>query len=155
MNKYYLAYGSNLNLNQMYIRCEGAKVVGTTILKDYRLVYKGSLPGYSYLTIEPCKGSYVPLGIYKINSIDEKGLDIYEGYPELYYKDYIDVTINEKKQKALIYVMNDEFEYNLPAHFYVETCKKGYKDFGFDKKILEDAYMYTLENLKNEEIKCK
>jgi len=72
MSKYYLAYGSNLNLNQMYKRCDNAKVVGTAILKDYRLVYKGSADSYAYLTIEECEGSYVPLGTYKISKKDEK-----------------------------------------------------------------------------------
>lgn len=153
MKKYYLAYGSNLNLNQMYIRCGDAKVVGTTILKDYRLVYKGSQEGYSYLTLEPNEGSYVPLGIYKISSKDEQKLDIYEGYPELYYKKYIDVELNGKMEKALIYIMRNEYEKHLPAYFYLECCKQGYRDFGFDEKILEDAYMYTLENLENKVIK--
>ena len=49
---YYLAYGSNLNLYHMSNMSEGARVVGTTILKGYRLVFKGSAEGYAYLTIE-------------------------------------------------------------------------------------------------------
>lgn len=34
LKKYYLAYGSNLNLEHMAHRCPNAKVVGTTILEN-------------------------------------------------------------------------------------------------------------------------
>ena len=39
--KYYLAYGSNLNIRQMQMRCPGAKPVGTMVLEDYELLFKG------------------------------------------------------------------------------------------------------------------
>ena len=55
MKKYYLAYGSNLNIRQMKFRCPTAKIVGTAIIKDYELLYKGSKTG-SYLTIEKKEG---------------------------------------------------------------------------------------------------
>lgn len=38
MNKYYLAYGSNLSMAQMAQRCPDAVYVGTAELKDYRLL---------------------------------------------------------------------------------------------------------------------
>ena len=41
MGKYYLAYGSNLYYEQMRSRCRDNSVVGSTILKDYRLAFKG------------------------------------------------------------------------------------------------------------------
>ena len=41
MSKYYLAYGSNLNTRQMAHRCPTAVVVGTAVIKDYRLKFKG------------------------------------------------------------------------------------------------------------------
>jgi len=45
MKKYYIAYGSNLNVQQMRYRCPGARVVGTSVIKDYQLLYKGSKTG--------------------------------------------------------------------------------------------------------------
>ena len=59
-------------------------------------------------------------------------LDSYEGYPTLYSKIYIPVKINNKKKKALIYIMNDDFDYHIPSIEYIKTCMEGYKDFGFD-----------------------
>ena len=56
-NKLYIAYGSNLNLPQMAKRCPAAKVVGTSEIKDYALVFRGSGHG-AVATIEPCVGSF-------------------------------------------------------------------------------------------------
>ena len=62
-NFYYLAYGSNLNLYNMSNMSEGARVVGTTRLNGYRLVFKGKTNEYAYLTIEEYPGASVPIGI--------------------------------------------------------------------------------------------
>ena len=35
----------------------------------------------------------------------------YEGYPELYSKFYIPIKINKKEINALIYIMNEGFDY--------------------------------------------
>ena len=40
--RYYIAYGSNLNIDQMSYRCPGAKVVGTSEIPDFQLLFKGS-----------------------------------------------------------------------------------------------------------------
>lgn len=146
--KYYLAYGSNLNLDQMSYRCPTAKPIGKTILKDYRLVYKGKSDDYAYLTIEKCEDSSVPLGIFEISYFDMLSLDIYEGYPTFYSKCYIPIKIGNKTKKALIYVMNENFDYHLPKLKYIETCLKGYKCFGFDSTILSKALNDSINNLQ-------
>ena len=43
--KKYIAYGSNLNLEQMAFRCPTAKVVGKSELKDYELLFRGGRRG--------------------------------------------------------------------------------------------------------------
>lgn len=147
--KYYLAYGSNLNINQMINRCPYSRIIGTTILNNYRLIYKGMDNGFGYLTIEKYNDSIVPLGIYLVSYIDIKNLDKYEGYPFVYSKKYIPITINNKEYNALIYIMNEQYEYCLPSQKYIDICKEGYEDFEFDKKILERALDDTINNLTN------
>ena len=100
--RYYLAYGSNLNIRQMKYRCPSARVVGTAELKDYRLLFKGSKTG-SYLTVEPDDGMKVPVGVWEVSSEDETALDRYEGFPDFYYKKelILDITgIRTKGQNA-------------------------------------------------------
>ena len=145
--KYYLAYGSNLNLKQMAFRCPGAKPIGTINLKDYRLVYKGGMDNFSYLTIEKCEGYNVPLGLFEVSFLDIYFLDKYEGYPKFYSKYYIPIRINNEDKKALIYVMNQGFDYHIPSEEYVKTCMNGYDYFGFDKTILDKALTDTIENI--------
>lgn len=145
--KYYLAYGSNLNLKQMKYRCPSAKPIGNIILNDYRLVYKGSENFNAYLTIEKCTGYSVPLGVFKISDIDIFSLDIYEEYPDFYSKYYIPIKIGSKEVNALIYAMNDYFDYHIPSYKYVRECLQGYKDFGFNKSVLAKALINTIDNL--------
>ncbi len=146
--KYYLAYGSNLNLNQMNYRCLGAKPIGSVTLNDYRLVYKGGADSFSYLTIEKCEGYNVPLGLFEVSPFDIFSLDKYEGYPTFYSKFYIPIKIGGKNKKALIYIMNENFDYHLPSSQYIETCEDGYNDFGFDRSILDKAYIDTVNNME-------
>ena len=37
--RYYVAYGSNLNIPQMRFRCPSARIIGTSEISDYRLLF--------------------------------------------------------------------------------------------------------------------
>ena len=141
MKRYYIAYGSNLNVGQMKYRCPKAKIVGTAVLENNTLYFRGSKTG-SYLTIEPEIGANVPAAIWEITPTDELSLDRYEGYPTFYYKyNYtLDVTSLDKKKveklDCFAYVMRNDAPVGLPTLQYVQTCLEGYRAFGFDEKIL-------------------
>lgn len=79
----YMAYGSNMNLEQMADRCRTAEVVGKGILKNYELLFRGARHG-AVATVEPREGSSVPVVLWEIGARDEVALDCYEGYPRLY-----------------------------------------------------------------------
>ena len=83
--RYYIAYGSNLNIAQMRVRCPQARIIGTSEIKDYELLFKGSQTG-SYLTIEKKAGGIVPVAVWATTAADEVELDRYEGFPTFYYK---------------------------------------------------------------------
>ncbi|MFI3175447.1 MAG: gamma-glutamylcyclotransferase family protein [Bacillota bacterium] len=87
----YIAYGSNLNLMQMSMRCPTALIHKTAELVDHELVFRGSQTGF-YATVEPCEGKSVPVLLWKIQPADEERLDIYEGYPRFYDKENALVT---------------------------------------------------------------
>lgn len=70
MAKLYVAYGSNLNREQMRYRCPTAKFVGTGIIEGYELQFKGALHG-ACATIAPKEGAAVPVGIWTIQKPDE------------------------------------------------------------------------------------
>lgn len=146
--RYYIAYGSNLNIRQMYWRCPRAKVAGIATLEDWRLLFRGSKSG-AYLTIEPCKGAEVPVAIWRISAGDEAALDRYEGYPDFYYKKMLNVRMldirngKEHDVEAMVYIMHEDRPLGLPSSSYVRTCAEGYMDFDFDLEALDDAVAFV------------
>lgn len=139
MKKYYLAYGSNLNVEQMKHRCPDAKPIGTAWINGYQLLFKGSKTG-SYLTIEKAEKSKVPVAVWEVSESDERRLDAYEGYPNFYYKKEMEVTVNRRKIKAFVYIMHEDRPLGIPSSHYVRTCVQGYHDFGFHLKQLRLAF---------------
>ena len=135
---YYIAYGSNLHTGQMAHRCTGATIVGTSVLHDWRLMFKGSKSG-NYATIEPCIGESVPVLIWELTPSDERSLDRYEGFPVFYFKQNIPVTVNGQEIEAMAYLMRLDAKVGYPSQYYINTLEKGYTDFGFDLSILKDA----------------
>lgn len=150
MSRYYLAYGSNLNVRQMRFRCPTALVVGKGVIKDYRLLFKGSKTG-SYLTIEKAKGYEVPVAVWKVDEACEESLDRYEGYPSFYYKKEIEIDFKSIKKglprhsKAFVYIMHEERELGIPNRGYVEVCLEGYRTFGFNPILIEEAIIKSME----------
>lgn len=150
MSKYYIAYGSNLNINQMKRRCPTARVIGTGFIEDYELLFKGSKTG-GYLTIEKAEGKSLPVAIWKVTELDEQALDRYEGYPTFYYKADVEIDIKgiktgkEYRKKAFVYIMHEDRDVGMPSKYYVMTCLEGYKTFGFSPKYLEEALIKSME----------
>lgn len=140
---FYAAYGSNLNVAQMALRCPGARIVGTAIIKDYRLMFKGSKTG-SYLTIEPAAGCEVPVGIWSVTGDDIESLNVYEGYPTFYYKKAFNLFCSDgKRHKVFAYIMHEDRPLEKPSAWYVDTCLSGYESFGFDPKTLREALVFS------------
>lgn len=148
-NKYYIAYGSNLNLEQMDVRCPGAQIIGTSEIKDYRLLFKGSLTG-SYLTIEKAKGYRVPIAIWAVSPAHERALDRYEGFPRFYYKKEFTLTVNGKKLSCFTYIMHENRPIGIPSRWYVEGCMEGYKAFHFPMKPLSEALKHSYNCCRKE-----
>lgn len=148
MEKYYIAYGSNLNKMQMSTRCPSAEVVGTAVIDGWRLLYRRS-----YLTIEQKPGYHVPVGIWKVDEESEKSLDRYEGFPRFYIKREFDLDVRmsdgtQKKLPCFAYIMNNEFPLELPSYYYRNVVEAGYRDFRLDRAILRKAYEETLNGIR-------
>lgn len=144
MRNLYIAYGSNLNLEQMSYRCPTAKIVGTSELNGYEMLFRGS-NRCGVATIEPLENSKVPVLIWDIQQSDLKALDRYEGYPFFYDRKNINVKLGNKDVSAMVYVMNDGIELSAPSEVYYNTIYEGYKSAGFDVNILDKAVERTIE----------
>lgn len=137
--KQYIAYGSNLNVTQMSMRCPTAKLIGKGVVKDYELLFRGNKKN-AVATIEPKEGGIVPVAIWEIGQRDEARLDRYEGYPHLYGKQHMFVKMdNGFETKAMVYIMDDRYPLNIPSKSYLSTIEQGYEDVGLNKQILHKA----------------
>ena len=156
MKKYYLAYGSNLNIPQMQFRCPEARIVGTAVIEGYRLLFKGSKTG-SYLTIEKAEGYEVPVGVWEVSERDERNLDRYEGYPTFYYKKEMQLKVKGIRtgriydSNCFVYIMHEDHPIGIPSNFYIRVCAEGYRAFGFNTAKLIEALNYSKEVLNGDE----
>lgn len=151
----YIAYGSNLNVDQMTFRCPSAKILGTSCLKGWRLLFRCSRTG-AYATIEQTLNlkDRVPVALFAISEEDEKTLDRYEGCPKWYRKKYFHISNRPWEESAFAYVLDAGRPLGLPSEAYLERCRKGYGEFSFDPQKLEDALAETacqMEEAQNAE----
>lgn len=149
--RYYIAYGSNLNIRQMRMRCPSARIIGTAEIPDYELRFKGSQTG-SYLTIEPKAGAKVPVAVWSVTAEDEAALDRYEGFPTFYYKAEMKLPVTGIKsgtvqmRDTFVYIMHEDRQLGMPSDLYVRTCLEGYRSFGFDENLLYYAFENSRRN---------
>ena len=138
--RYYIAYGSNLSVEQMARRCQDAKVAGMAALQDWKLAFK------VHADIVPSKGRVVPVLVWEISEGDEKNLDTYEGYPSYYTKRELPIRMTDMNGKyprditAMVYVMTEGHDrLRMPMKGYYDLLAEGYERFGFNSHLLELA----------------
>ncbi len=145
----YLAYGSNINLEQMARRCPTAKVLESKMLQGHELEFRG------VATIVPKKGAEVPVLIWEIGERDEINLDRYEGFPSFYRKEIFEMEVGGKMRECMAYVMN-RGEIDPPSQQYYRTILNGYRANGMDERYLERALMQSLteqeERIRQEQL---
>lgn len=146
----YLAYGSNLNLQQMAQRCPDSYPVAKTILKDFELVFRGE-PTNAYATLERKKGCEVPVLLWDITTKQDKiNLDIYEDCFQLYHIEELNIQVQGETKKVFMYLMRAQSPLGLPSNQYYQSIYQGYVDNGYDTKILDTYLESQKEKMKQE-----
>ena len=144
----YIAYGSNMSVEQMAHRCPGAKIVGTGKIEGYNLLFRGR--AYSAVaTVEKGRPkSTVPVLVWEINKRHEEALDIYEGFPNLYTKELIPVQMDDGEyiEEAMVYVIDPTLEFGAPSAYYFSVIRDAYLEFGFNMEILKHAVNKSMKN---------
>ena len=128
----YFAYGSNLHLFQMKKRCKDSVFLKKIKLTDFRLTFRSK---YRAADIEPKKNSIVPGVLFEISKSDEKKLDVYEDFPNLYVKYYF----YYHGKKVMTYTMVNKSPFRYPTERYLNIVKRGYKNCGLNFKYLKLA----------------
>ena len=129
---FYFAYGSNLHHFQMKRRCKDSIFLKRINLKDFRLTFRSK---YRAADIEYKKNSIVQGGLFEISKSDEKKLDVYEDFPNLYKKYYF----YHYGKKVMTYTMVNKTSFKYPTERYLNIVTRGYKDCNLDIKFLKKA----------------
>ena len=53
-----------------------------------------------------------------------------------------------RKRNTFVYIMHEDRPLGLPSSQYFQTCCEGYGDFGFDNKLLVDAYVASYPEVR-------
>lgn len=146
MTRLYGAYGSNLCKRQMRLRCPGARPLGKFMLTSAQLTFR------SVADLEFVPDAVTPIGLWSINRDDERVLDRFEGVGAGVYFKSDDVTIEYcgQPRKVLIYLMSSEAIFP-PSRSYVETIRRGYRDFDIDERYLDEAIARAYEQKNPDE----
>ena len=130
----YFAYGSNLSIAQMSVRCPNADAYSIAELPGYKLAFRGPAD-----VIPAKEATTVAYGaLYWITPRDEQALDRYEGWPTVYRKVYRRGRLpNGQSELAMMYIMNPERVFRPPSDSYVSTIAEGYRDWGLPLRYLE------------------
>lgn len=119
----YFAYGANLNQAGMLKRCPGHTPISKGVLKGYRLTFRG------VADITPCPTSEVLGAVYDITEANRIALDHFEGYPRMYIRIDVQVTLESGETvTAMAYKMVESIKIVCPPNlFYLQTIKQGYQ----------------------------
>ena len=149
--KLYFAYGSNINLDQMAIRCPAAQVVGPVVLEDHELLFRGNAGGNGVATIAPHPGHKVHGLLWKITPDCEQALDRYEGYPHLYGKEPVRVVgMSGREITVMAYVMTGGEWWRdpaMPSEPYYKGIQAGYRQTGLPLASLKEAWEHTVAEI--------
>lgn len=135
----YIAYGSNINLEQMAFRCPHSKVVGKSEIKDFELEFRG------VATIVPKENASVPVLIWELDERDLPTLNRYEGYPNFYRQEKMAFELGGEKYEGMAYLMN-RGQISPPSYAYYMTILQGYRENGLDESFLQKALDNSLDS---------
>ena len=136
----YIAYGSNMNLEQMAHRCPGARLIGTGRLHGYQIEFNR----HATIVEKNSHSASVPVAVWEITRKHERALDYYEGYPHHYRKIACTVDMGGAEHlQGMAYQMCEE-DFFPPPIEYFRGIRDAYEDLGLRseiKQVLQPSLM--------------
>ncbi|TET10386.1 MAG: gamma-glutamylcyclotransferase [Candidatus Atribacteria bacterium] len=145
---YYFAYGSNMNHEQMKKRCPNSRFVETAYIRGYNVVFDGYSNFWKCSTanIVPNSISLAYGGLFEIDDMDLRILDGYEGYPNYYSRELVEVFGSDDEVYDSWVYIKDEERKSKPSLRYIKTVLDGAEDCRLPQDYCEWAYGYKFKN---------
>jgi gamma-glutamylcyclotransferase (GGCT)/AIG2-like uncharacterized protein YtfP len=142
--KYYFAYGSNMIMADMRLRCPEALFVQTGKIEGYRFIVNE----LGYGTIVKNRDSCVYGVVWSITKKDEKALDAYEGMEEgLYEKEeFFFDTLSRGRVPALVYIAINH-QPGIPRKEYIEKIVASAHELNFPGDYIRELKRWQTGNL--------
>jgi gamma-glutamylcyclotransferase len=140
-NRFYFAYGANMNMDSMSWRCPNARPVGAFELRDWELEF------YSHANIRPVTGSKVQGVLWSITEDCEQSLDAFEGFPDYYTKR----SWIQDGRHIMFYEMAD-FKRGQPTLGYISDIRISYHYWHLPVQYLNEAVNATVKKTTTEYI---
>ncbi len=145
MNRVF-AFGSNMNLRQMFTRCPNATLRGPAVLRDFRIGFGGYSRRWNgaVATIVQDAGSRCYGLLFELTNADLAALDGFEGVPVSYERITVPVRRSGAKraQRSFAYRLcehDDDARPGVPSAEYLGVIWDAYREWGFDAAGLAEA----------------
>lgn len=134
---FYLAYGTNLNIQNMIKLCPDALLLETERLYGFRLVFRGPHNGEAWLSLVKDPSSSIPVALWQITPKDKEALVRYERCPQ----EHDEIHLVLGRRHCFTYVIAPAYPFATPSETYYHTVEAGYKELGFDLLELHQALL--------------
>jgi cation transport regulator ChaC len=146
----YAAYGSNMDPEQMLLRCPHSPMAGTGWLEGWRLTFSGGDIGWegALATVVEEPGSRVFVVFYDVSDEDEQRLDRWEG-SELGIHRKIRLRVDTDDNQSVLawlYVM-DAYEGGLPSARYIGVMADAAEKAGAPAEYVHDLRTRNSRNV--------
>ena len=132
---FYLAYGSNMNAEQMKVRCPAAQFVKIVTLQNFKFLINDK----GVATLIPAENEVVEGVLWNLTQNCEASLDVFEGIEDgEYTKEKI--TLHEEAE-ALIYFATSSSQ-GKPYAGYAERILKGAETFQLSREYQQFLLSY-------------
>ena len=135
------AYGSNLDEDQMGMRCPSSFPTYTATLPGYRLAFQGHSRGWGggVATVVRDPSADVIGMVYEVTLEDLSRLDRFEGHPVVYRRGLMPVITSDGETRMVQVYRRTPAPPTTPSDDYFETIAAAYSRLGFDAEGLEQA----------------
>ena len=97
---------------------------------------------YGYANVVPCESAEVEGVLMEIHEKDLFTLDLYEGYPELYSRNKLDIICSENKRTICAWVYTGKSKYVVEQNLKLDNIQKKRINNGFN--FLSNQYQNHL-----------
>ena len=138
MEKYFIAYGTNIKVEELSKSFPEAKIVSYGFIKNYALEFVG-YDGHAIATAVKKRGEKLPVAIWDFPKEMRYTLTNFEPFPYLYERKAVTAHVGKMKFRGEIYITKQKLRHGKPSEEYLNTLKEAYVEAGFDPKMLDIA----------------